>query len=362
VIVFTHEYGHFLAAKKVGVAITRFSIGIGPEIFGKTDKHGTRWCLSLFPIGGYVMMLGDEDISSTMASEESCKDLSKEEKKKSFHYKSNWEKILIAFCGPLFNYIYAFVVLFFMSIFNGIPTYEPVIGGIQEGSPAERCGLKTGDRVLAVAGKRVEGFREITTQIAEIESPKITFQIVRDGKQQEVDIAIERKETRNLIGRIKKTKVVGIKSGKPIFVKKGVFESLATAANECIRATAEMMTIFPKLFAGKKSLDDFGGVIRIAEVVADLSKGGSIALLVMFTVSLSINLGFINLFPLPILDGGTILLSALEQITGRKINKRFLEYVMMVCAFLLISLMVLMTVNDALRLDVIKKFVLSIME
>jgi regulator of sigma E protease len=358
--VFVHEYGHFLAAKQVGVKVTKFSLGIGPEIFGVEDRHGTRWCFSLLPVGGYVMMLGDGDIASATEDDESLKDLSEEERKQSFLAKSNWEKMWVAFCGPFFNYIYAFVVMIAMSFFYGVPTYEPIIGEVAKDSPAEIAGLRAGDRIISVDDHVVEKYREAVLHIVDNESGTINLVVERGGAQQQLSVVPQIKETKKLIGGVKKTKVVGIRAGDPVFEKKSLPGAISFAIHECIYSTKEMCTVFGKLFAGKKSLDDFGGIVRMAEVAGDLSKKGSFALLILFTVTLSLNLGFINLFPLPVLDGGRILISFLEEVTRKKLNKRLQEYIMIVCAVLLIFLMLVTTVNDVLRIKVVDKFVSSI--
>jgi regulator of sigma E protease len=359
--VFVHEYGHFLAARRVGAKIVTFSIGIGPEIFGFDDKNGTRWCFSLFPVGGYVMMLGDGDVASATEDEESLKDLSEEEKQQSITSKSNWEKIFVSFCGPLFNYLYAFAVVFFMGVFYGTPVYEPIVGKVLKDSAAEKAGIMEGDRIISVDGCNVERYRDIILKISDNESGEVKFVIERNGLRQEIAVAPEIKEVKKTIGGTRKTKIVGIASGEPIFKKKNVLEAVQSAFSECFNATKEMCSVFSKLFAGKKSLDDFGGVVRMAEVAGDLSKTGNFALLIMFTVTLSLNLGFINLFPFPVLDGGKILISFIEEVTGKRFNKTLLEYVMMGCAILLIFLMLLTTANDILRIEAVSKFVSGVM-
>ncbi|MDR0677534.1 MAG: RIP metalloprotease RseP [Holosporaceae bacterium] len=357
VIVFVHEYGHFLAAKQTGVKVEKFSIGIGPDICGFYDRNGTRWCFSLFPIGGYVMMLGDGDISSSTEDEELLKDMSEEERKKSFTMKNNWEKMWIAFSGPLFNYIYAFVVLVGMCFFHGTPIYDPIIGEVMKESAAEKAGLAAGDKIISINGQEIKRYRDIILKLAEDDSRKFDFLVDRNGIQRTIEVYPEIKEAKKLMGGVKKTKMVGIRSGTPSFVRKGFFDSVKYALMECYSATTEMVGVFSKLFAGKKSLDDFGGVVRVAEVAGDLSKTGNFALLIMFTVTLSLNLGFINLFPLPVLDGGRIFLSFIEQITRKKLNKKVQEYIMMACAILLIFLMLITTVNDVLRLEIVNRYV-----
>jgi regulator of sigma E protease len=361
IIVFVHECGHFLAARQVGIKVTIFSLGIGPEIFGFNDKRGTRWRFSLLPIGGYVMMLGDEDIASTAEDEKSLEACSEEERKQSFFAKSNWERIWVSFCGPFFNYIYAFAVIVLMSLSYGIPTHEPVVGKVLQSSPAEKAGIEPGDRVISVNGLKVRKYRDIVIAISNDESGKINLITERNGMRREISLVPEIKETPKIIGGTKRSKITGIYSGEPVLVKRSFLKSLQFAFGECVQATGEMFTVFGQLFSGKKSLDDFGGVVRMAEVSGNLSKVGNFALLIMFTVTLSLNLGFINLFPLPILDGGKILFSFAEEITGKKLNKTLQEYIMMICAILLILLMLATTVNDILRIEAVNKFVSGIM-
>ncbi len=142
VIVIVHEFGHYLAARKVGAKVVKFSVGMGPEIWGIDDKHGTRWCLSAFPIGGFVMMLGDGDIASTTTDEEAINAMSEEEKKMTITSKSNWEKIFVSFAGPFFNYVYAFIVLVILGCSYGLPKYNAIIGEVQQESAAMKAGIQ----------------------------------------------------------------------------------------------------------------------------------------------------------------------------------------------------------------------------
>ncbi|MDR1375613.1 MAG: RIP metalloprotease RseP [Holosporaceae bacterium] len=362
IIVFVHEYGHYLAAKKVGVKVTTFSIGMGREIFGMNDKHGTRWRFSLLPIGGYVMMLGDGDAASATEDKEFLDKLTPEERQFSFPEKNNWEKIFIAFCGPFFNYIYAFVMVVAMSFFCGIPSYPPIIGEVQKESPAEKHGLLSGDKIISMDGEEISKYRDVVIKIAEKESGPIKFVIERNSHQFAVSIAPEIKEIKKIIGGVKKTKLLGIRSGKPAFEKKSLLDSLGAGWVTCVSATKEMFHVFGKLFAGQKSLDDFGGIVHMASVAGDLSQNGNFALLIMFTVTLSLNLGFINLFPLPILDGGRILICLIEEVLRKKLSEKFQEHIMITCAVLLIFLMLVTTVNDILRIEAVNKFVSGFLE
>lgn len=354
IIVFVHEYGHFQAARRMGVKVVKFSFGMGPELFGYTDKQGTRWMLSAFPVGGYVMMLGDGDISSMTEDKEAIEKLSEEEKKQSSYAVSNWAQMWIAFCGPFFNYIYAFVVIVGMSFFYGLPNYEPIISDVLKDSPAAVAGIKAGDRVLFVDDKKVEKFRDINIGILSSDNEKIKFTIDRQGEIRSFDIKPEIKETKKPWGTIKKTKIVGVMRSDPIFVKKGFVDSVITGFKDCWNATVEMCGMFSRLFTGKVSIDNFGGIVQMTKVAGE---SGSFAQLIMFTVMISLNLGFVNLFPFPVLDGGRILICFVEQITGRKLNEKFLEYLMTVCVLFLIFLMLITTVNDILNIEAVNKFI-----
>jgi regulator of sigma E protease len=360
-IVFAHEFGHYYAAKKVGVKITTFSLGMGPEIFGFTDRSGTRWSFSLLPIGGYVMMLGDGDISSTVEDKESIDKLSEEEKKQSICTKNNFEKMLIAFSGPLMNYVYSFVVIAVMAFSYGVPKYSTNIGSVIEKSPAEKAGLLAGDKILSVNGKNVIKYREVAIAISEAKDREINFSIERNGEQISITVTPEITEKKSLIGKAKKSKVVGIKSEMPKFERLSILDSIKRAFCECVSATKEMAFMLSRLFAGKKSLDDLGGVVHMASIAGDLSKEGSFALLIIFTATLSLNLGFINLFPLPVLDGGRILICFIEQVINRKLNQKIQEYIMTLCAGLLILLMLVITANDVLRMESVNNFVTQVM-
>jgi regulator of sigma E protease len=361
-IVLSHELGHYWAARKVGVKVTTFSLGMGPELFGFDDKNGTRWCFSLLPIGGYIMMLGDADVSSTTESEESIKDLSEEEKEKSIIYKNNWEKMWIAFAGPLANYIYSFMVLLAIGMFYGVPKHIPVIGEVLKDSPAAAAGLLPGDRIHSLDGNIIEKFRDMQVVIANSDNEKFVFEVERGGNRLLIDVRPKITETKRIIGGTKKTKLVGLKSAAPVFERLSPINSLKNALQECITTTVEMTQTLSRLFSGKKSLDDFGGVVYMASVAGGMCEDGNFAMLVMFTTMLSLNLGFINLFPLPVLDGGRIFLCFVEETTGRKIDEKIMEYVMVVCALLLILLMLATTVNDVLKIESVSKFVSKILE
>jgi regulator of sigma E protease len=244
-----------------------------------------------------------------------------------------------------------------MSCWCGTPNYPPVVGQVLKGSAAEKYGIAVGDKIISVDGRAVSKYREIVMAIADNGSDQVEFVIERDGKRLSISVVPEIKETKSIFGSIKHSKLVGIASGKPIFEKRSLMGAIKYGFDSCYLATVEFCKVFGKLFSGKKSLDDFGGVVQMASMAGDLSKAGNYALLIMFTATLSLNLGFINLFPMPVLDGGRILLCLIEEIIRKKLNKILQERIMIVCAVLLMFLMLIMTVNDILRIEVVNRFV-----
>lgn len=357
VIVVTHEFGHYLAARKCGVKVERFSLGMGPEICGFTDKNGTRWMLSVFPVGGYVMMLGDADAASATEDKELYKKLSKEEKKLSIFAKNNFEKIFISFCGPLFNYIYAFILLFFVGIFHGAPVINPVVGEVIENSAAQKAGFLAGDIIESADGELIHDYRDINIAIFKSqEGESIKFTIKRDGVLQTINATPEIQESKGLLGT-KKQKILGIKSGETVYVKKSVLESIGFAFNYCVDRTTEFFQVFKKLFTGAESCENLRGVVYMANVSGHLLADGKIFSLIMFTITLSLNLGFVNLLPLPVLDGGNIVICAIEEVLGRKLNDKFRDYLMGAFAFFLIALMLFTVVNDVIKIYSVNKFI-----
>lgn len=355
IVVFVHEYGHYIAARSRGVAVSTFSIGMGSEIYGFTDKNGTRWAFSALPVGGYVMMLGDGDIASATEDEKSLEELSEEDKKRSITRKSEWEKIYIAFMGPFFNYLYAFIVLVLMAWLYGAPTDQAIIGKVLEGSAAQQAGLLEGDQVVRIDGKKTNKFRDVLIGIGSNKSGVIEMTVYRNGELKKINVSPKVTTEKAWFGGTKTKKLVGIMSAPPKFEKRSFLEAIGNAGRECFASTKEMFFVFGKLFSGQQSMDNFGGFVRMGQIAGDLAKTGNLALLIMFTVTLSLNLGFVNLLPLPVLDGGRIVICFTEKILGRKLPEKIQEYVMMGCAIFLVALMLFMTINDITRVEWFQK-------
>lgn len=365
VLIIAHEFGHYISARYCGVKVERFSIGMGPELCGWTDKLGTRWMISWLPIGGYIAMLGEVEVFAEEGKVD-LKDENNESRKQqssrpaergSYLLINNWKKMLISISGPLANYVYAFVVFVIVCVFFGKPTLPPVIGEVLESSAAQSAGLQSGDFINSINDKGVKKFEDVMKCLKESEGDSIKFLITRNEMQHDVVVHPKFVEKISLFGGKKHVKTIGIKSPKTKFIELSVFDSIKYAFCECVDFTIKFCNLFSELFSGKKSLDDFGSVVNIASTAGDIFKSDGLLMLLIFTAKLSLNLGFINLLPLPVVDGGRFTISLIEQICGRSLNPKIYEKIMVVCAIFLLLLMLLTVFNDILRLESVTKIV-----
>ena len=361
IVVFFHELGHYLAAKKCGVKVEKFSIGMGPELFGFNDRHGTRWMFSLIPIGGYVMMLGDNDISSSKSNEEAIKKLSKEEKNMTLESKSNWQKMFVSFCGPFANFVYAFIVMSAVFLFCGIPSGKPEVIKVVQDGPAFIAGLQIGDEILEIDSTPIEKDIQVPKLINSSLNDYIDFKVRRNGEAISLKIKPEEKKASSTFGSEKKVKTIGVAFGVTKYEKTNAFDAIQKSFFNCIDMILGVLNAFGQLFTGKQSVDNLGGFIQMASISGEIAKTGNIVALIMFTVTLSINLGVINLFPLPVVDGGNIVISFIEQIIRRPINKKIMNFILNVGIALLIGLMLFTTINDMAKIGFVKKILNAIL-
>lgn len=353
ILVFVHELGHYLVAKFSGVQVEAFSIGFGKELWGFVDKSGTRWKISAIPLGGYCQFLGDGDETSTTSE---AKALTEEQKKKAFAYQSPFKKLLISLAGPAANYVFA--VLIFVSIFYFIGKIEfpPVVGEVVKGGAAEQAGILPKDRILSVNGKKVDSFTDVRREVELNTEEKVRVELERGGKviklafplqyiEIENDAALDKTETRR--------PMLGIRSVNVVEVQKldlNVFQALRDAGIEVWNITDMTLRGVGQMIVGERGSEEIGGVIRIAEMSGDITRQQGILNLLVFMALLSVNLGLINLFPIPLLDGGHVVIYLIEIATRREINEKVKDGLFKVGFALLISLMVFATWNDVVRL------------
>ena len=349
VLVFVHEYGHFIVARKLGVSVSAFSIGFGKELWSKTDKHGTVWKISAIPLGGYCQFLGDADESSS-TSEVDLSKYTKEEQKHLFATQKPQKKLAIAVAGPLFNYIFAFLVFFMLFFFVGSYDIPPVVSGVIKDSPAEKVGILRDDKILEVNGNKILEWADISREISL--SPDVAHIVIERGGEiinidiplKEMDYAFD--ETEKPIKR----KMIGIKGETKRFkISKDCFnfiESIKKASKEVYNVTDMTLRGVAQIIKGERSSDDVGGIIRIAEMSGDISKSRGILDFISFIALLSINLGLINLFPIPLLDGGHVVIYLLEIVSRRELNAKIKDVLLRIGLVFLLFLMVFATWND----------------
>ncbi len=350
-LVFVHELGHYWVARRNGVRVEVFSIGFGPEIFGWNDKHGTRWKFSWIPLGGYVKFFGDADAASTPGSE--LPEMTEAEKAVSFHHKRLGQRAAIVAAGPIANFLFAIVVFAILYIFVGQPFTPPEIGGVVPGSAAERADLRAGDRVVSIDGATIERFEDIQRIVQLNLDRPLTMVVRRDGRDVTVTAAPTVTEETDRLGNRVRLARLGIRGGGMEFVQHGPGEALVRATQETYIQSVATLKALGQIIVGHRSSDELGGPIRIAQMSGEVAQGG-VGSLLAFLAILSINLGLINLFPVPLLDGGHLLFYAFEAIRGRPLGERAQEYGFRVGMVLVFSLMIFATWNDLVHLRVVQ--------
>ena len=361
VLVFVHEWGHYIIARLCGVKVETFSIGFGKEIFGWTDKTGTRWKVSWVPLGGYVQMFGDTDPASAKHVDEGKKPLTTEEKKVAFYTQSVAKRSAIVAAGPAINFIFAIFILTGLYTLQGQPYTPPIVGKLVVGSPAEKAGIRVDDKILTLDGRPIERFQDMAQYVAVNLNKEITLTLVHGaGKDKWSDKPVTLHVTPALI---EETDRFGFKNQrgrlgiisptKDIAIKKHTFGSAFIAANKDVwDITCDTLKALGQMISGTRSADELGGILRIGAYAGDFAKQGIVAL-ITFAALLSVNLGLINILPIPMLDGGHLAFYAMERVKGKPINERFQEYALRVGLTFLLGIMLFATWNDLVQLKVI---------
>lgn len=347
ILVFVHELGHFLVARLCGVRVSEFSIGFGKKLWGHTDKHGTEWRLSAIPLGGYCKFLGDEDAAS---AGDSSKDLSEEDKKYAFGYQNPFKKLAIVLAGPGANYLFAIFVFASIFFFLGKIDFPAVVGEVIKGGAAESGGVLKGDKILKINGKEVKNFTEVRQEVDMHTEGDVNLEIEREGKIIHLSFPLKVVPLEVELNQPSEQKpMLGVRSVSVVEVKPedvSLWEAFAEAVSETWRITEVTLRGVGQMISGKRDTDEVGGILRIAEMSGDITKENGVIDFIAFMALLSINLGLINLFPIPLLDGGHVVIYVIEIIAGREINEKAKEYVFRFGFLVLISLMIFATYND----------------
>jgi regulator of sigma E protease len=343
VLVFFHELGHYWVARRNGVRVEVFSVGFGRELFGWTDRAGTRWKFSLIPLGGYVRMFGDADAASTPGADVAT--MSEADKAVSFHHKTVGQRFAIVAAGPIANFLLAAVMFAGLFSIAGQPYTTPMISEVVPGSAAERAGIQVGDVVIRGNGQAIDRFETIQ-RIVQINLDRPIDFIVRRGEQEvTVSVTPTMEEEKDWFGSPVRVPRLGVKSSTSGYVRLPVHVAVWRAIEETYVRSVETLQAVGQMIAGRRSTQELGGPIRIAEMSGMAAQGG-IEMTIVLMALLSINLGLINLFPIPMLDGGHLLFYLIEAVRGRPLDLRVQEYGFRIGLALILVLMVFTTWND----------------
>jgi regulator of sigma E protease len=337
ILIFVHELGHFLFAKYFGVGVETFSLGFGPKIFAKQIGE-TEYRISAFPLGGYVKMIG-ESIDD---------ELPEEDVERSFMAKAPLKRMVIVAAGPCFNLVFAYLV-FIIVCMIGVPTSTTQIGEVLADKPAARAGLRAGDRVTVIDGKPVSRWNDLALLISESGGKPVKLTVQRDGKTFSVTVTPEMRTAKNLLGETVTSPAIGVMVSKEFITERvGPLEAVVKGSEHTWNVTKMTVIAVGKIFSGSISVDNIGGPIMIAKTAGEQAETGLVYFL-SFMALLSINLGLLNLLPVPILDGGHLVFYLWEMIVGKPVHLRAREIAQQIGLVLLVGLMVLAFYNDIAR-------------
>ncbi len=345
VLVFVHEWGHYYVARRNGVKVEVFSIGFGPEIFGWYDKNGTRWKISWVPLGGYVKFFGDAGAASN-ADNSALGQMTEAEKQQSFHFKSLKQKAAIVAAGPLVNLLLAVAIFVGFGLAYGERYALPVIDQVVQGSAAEEAGFQSGDRIIAFNGKEIEKFSDVVTATMLNMDQPANVTLDRGGEIVETVITPKIAETTDNFGVVHKVPRLGIIRANLIENKQlGPIDALIWGVQNTLRTMDMMLTTVGQVIVGVRPITDMGGPVKIGQVAGQAASLGMIRFIELMAL-ISINLGLVNLFPIPMLDGGHLVMYGIEGIRKKPVPAKAQEFVFLAGMIFLLSLMVVMTYND----------------
>ena len=342
-LVVVHELGHYAVGRWFGVKAEKFSIGFGPQIWGRVDKRGTLWRIGLLPLGGFVQFAGDMNPASQ--ADESWKQLPAEERNQTFQSKTLWQRALIVFAGPAVNFILAILIAMGFLLAFGKSVTPPVIDVVQPNSAAAVAGLMEGDRILTLNGRTVETFDEMAKEIVMIPNEQVVIEIERDGanifKQAKVAAVIEVDRFGNeyRIGRL------GVGASKMEVREVGLLEAPWAAVVQTGNILRQQVIGLGQIISGRRPISELGGPLKIAKVSGEAMSLG-ILTFISLAALISINLGFINLLPIPMLDGGHLLLYAVEAVRRRPATPIVQEWAFRAGFAMLAAFMIMVTFND----------------
>jgi regulator of sigma E protease len=351
-VVFFHELGHFLVARWCGVRVLVFSIGFGPELFGFNDRRGTRWQLSAIPLGGYVKFFGDDNAAS-VPDPAALAAMNEEERRHSFVHQRVGPRAAIVVAGPAANFLLAIVIFAALFMVFGKPSTSPRVDAVQPGSAAQAAGFQPGDLVLTIDGRAVESFPDMQQIVSTSAGETLTFEVERGGTHVTLKAVPTLKESKDRFGNVHRIGVLGItRSPSPEdthFQPVGPLTALELGVQKTWFVVERTLSYIGGVVSGREAADQLGGPIRIAQVSGQVATEG-LPSLFSLTAVLSVSIGLLNLFPVPLLDGGHLLFYAIEATRGKPLSERAQEVGFRIGLAIVVMLMIFATYNDILHL------------
>ena len=352
IVVFFHELGHFLMARLCGIKVLVFSIGFGPEIAGFNDRYGTRWKISAVPLGGYVKFFGDDNAAS-VPDQAAAASMSSADRKDSFMFQPVPSRAAVVAAGPIANFVLAIAIFAAIFMTVGKQTTSARVDTVQPASAAEAAGFKPGDLVTAINGEKIESFSDMQRIVSISANETLSIDVDRGGAPVTLKAVPQLKELKDNFGNVHRLGVLGIsRSMSPGDIKTekaGPLRAIVMGAQETWFVVDRTLAYIGGVFVGREAADQLGGPIRIAQVSGQVATAGFTAL-IHLTAVLSVSIGLLNLFPIPLLDGGHLLFYAIETIRGRPLSERAQEVGFRIGLAVVVMLMIFATFNDILRL------------
>ncbi|HEX3506516.1 MAG TPA: RIP metalloprotease RseP [Xanthobacteraceae bacterium] len=352
VVVFFHEFGHFIVARLCGVRVLVFSIGFGPELFGFNDRHGTRWKVSAIPLGGYVKFFGDENAASVPETQQ-LESMNASERAESFFFQPVRKRAAIVFAGPAANFILAVVIFAGIFAIYGKQSMSARVDQVQADSAAAAAGFQPGDVVLAINGKPVDDFADMQRVVSESAGDKLDIKVDRKGTPLVLTATPALKEVKDNFGNAHRIGILGITRSMDAddmkFQPVSPPQAVVMGVQETWFIVDRTLSYIGGVIVGRESADQLGGPARIAQISGQVAKIGFIALIHLVGV-LSVSIGLLNLFPIPLLDGGHLLFYAIEMLRGRPLSERAQEVGFRIGLAIVVMLMIFATFNDIVHL------------
>jgi regulator of sigma E protease len=342
-LIFVHELGHYFVGRWFGIKADAFSIGFGREIAGWTDARGTRWKIGWLPLGGYVKFAGDMNAAGQASPE--WLSLPAEERARTFQAKPVWQRFLVVAAGPVTNFLAAILILSGFNLAYGVPETPAVIGEIVQGTGAAQAGLRAGDRILSVDGKRIDRFEDITPIVVLKTGGPLSLEVERDGRAFQVSAQPRIVAEKDNFGNVTRRPVLGIHPDDQVVAQVSPIGAVAASIDQCWMVVSTTVKGLSQIITGRRSVKDLGGPLKIAKFSGEQASMGMLPFL-WFLAVISINLGFINLLPIPMLDGGHLFFYGIEAVRRKPLRPEAQEWAFRTGLAALLALMILVTFND----------------